>query len=182
MGEALSSRYLLESDYFASKKAKVVLLGLDGSGKTQILYQLLKEKVVKSEGLHVETLIHRQIEFTVWDVGGEESIRKHWPHYVSGANAIIFVVSSDDFDRLHVARKELQTIIELKEMSSSLILVMANKMDLPNAMSLSDIIEGLYLNTVCTKHNWYIQPCSATQNEGLIDGIDWLASSLRELD
>jgi GTPase SAR1 family protein len=35
----------------------------------------------------------------MWDVGGQEKIRKLWRHYFQGTHALVFVVDSQDKDR-----------------------------------------------------------------------------------
>lgn len=55
------------------------------SGKTTILYKIkLNENVctIPTIGFNVETVEpHKGISFTVWDVGGQDKIRKLWQHY-----------------------------------------------------------------------------------------------------
>jgi small GTP-binding protein len=60
------------------------MLGLDGAGKTTILFKLKIGEVVSSIptiGFNVETVEYKNIKFTVWDVGGQDSIRAMWKHY-----------------------------------------------------------------------------------------------------
>nr|GEV83534.1 ADP-ribosylation factor 1-like [Tanacetum cinerariifolium] len=56
------------------KEACIVILGLDGAGKTTILYKLSEPgKVVPSYptiGLNVESFEYKNINFTAWDLGG----------------------------------------------------------------------------------------------------------------
>ena len=62
----------------------VLLLGLDGAGKTTILYQLKYNETVKTIptiGFNVETLEYGDIAITAWDVGGQDKIRVLWKHY-----------------------------------------------------------------------------------------------------
>jgi small GTP-binding protein len=63
---------------------RVVTLGLDGSGKTSILFKLKQNEFVQSIptiGFNVETLEYKNIKFTVWDVGGQHKLRPLWKHY-----------------------------------------------------------------------------------------------------
>ena len=56
-----------------NKEAKILLLGLDGAGKTTIIYQFkLGEQVVAipTIGFNVEEVKYKNITFTMWDVGG----------------------------------------------------------------------------------------------------------------
>ena len=51
-------------------------------------------------GFNVETVEYKNISFTVWDVGGQDKIRPLWRHYFANTQGLIFVVDSDDRDRV----------------------------------------------------------------------------------
>lgn len=66
------------------------------------------------------------------DVGGQDKIRPLWRHYYTGTQGLIFVVDCADRDRIDEARQELHRIINDREMRDTIILVFANKQDLPD--------------------------------------------------
>ena len=82
-------------------------------------------------GFNVETVEYKNIQFTVWDVGGQDKIRPLWRHYFQNTQGIIFVVDSNDRDRAVEARDELQRMLNEDELRDALLLVFANKQDLP---------------------------------------------------
>ena len=82
-------------------------------------------------GFNVETVEYKNIQFTVWDVGGQDKIRPLWRHYFQNTQGIIFVVDSNDRDRVVEAREELQRMLNEDELRDALLLVFANKQDLP---------------------------------------------------
>ena len=82
-------------------------------------------------GFNVETVEYKNIQFTVWDVGGQDKIRPLWRHYFQNTQGIIFVVDSNDRDRVAEAREELQRMLNEDELRDALLLVFANKQDLP---------------------------------------------------
>lgn len=84
-----------------------------------------------SSGFNVETVEYKNIQFTVWDVGGQDKIRPLWRHYFQNTQGIIFVVDSNDRDRVVEAREELQRMLNEDELRDALLLVFANKQDLP---------------------------------------------------
>lgn len=96
-------------DRLSSKKeSRILMVGLDAAGKTTILYKLKLGEVVTTIptiGFNVETVDYKNISFTVWDVGGQDKIRPLWRHYYQNTQGIIFVVDSNDRDR--VAEGEL---------------------------------------------------------------------------
>merc|ERR1719387_170907 len=114
---------------------RLLMVGLDAAGKTTILYKLKLGEVVTTIptiGFNVETVEYKNIKFNVWDVGGQDKIRKLWRHYYQGTNGIIFVIDSSDHDRIVDARKELEKLLGDDEMKDAALLVFANKRDLPN--------------------------------------------------
>ena len=67
----------------SKKEVRILMLGLDGAGKTTILYKLkLGDNIttIPTIGFNVETLEYKNINFTVWDVGGQDKIRRLWRH------------------------------------------------------------------------------------------------------
>ena len=73
-----------------------------------------------------------------WDVGGQDKIRPLWRHYYQGTNGLIYVVDSNDRDRIEDAREELNKMLNEDEMRDAVLLVFANKQDLPNAMTAAE--------------------------------------------
>lgn len=61
-------------------------------------------------GSNVEEVVHRNVTFQVWDLGGQDKLRKVWSTYYCGAHAVILVVDSTDRQRLHIVREELHNI------------------------------------------------------------------------
>ena len=71
------------------------------------------------------------INLILQDVGGQDKIRPLWRHYYTGTQGLIFVVDCADRDRIDEARQELHRIINDREMREAIILIFANKQDLP---------------------------------------------------
>lgn len=154
--------------------------GLDDSGKTSILYKLkLGEFVatVPTIGFNVEALEYKNIRFTVWDVGGQDTIRPLWRYYYRNTQALVFVVDSNNKQRIYQARNELHRLLNEDEPSDATILVFANKQDLPNAMHVSEVAEKLKLHTI-SQRTWHIQGTSAATGHGLDEGLIWLTSNI----
>ena len=77
------------------------------------------------------------------------------PDY-QNTQGIIFVVDSNDRERVSEARQELQGMITEEDLRDALILVFANKQDLPNAMDAAEITDKLGLHSL-RQRTWYIQ-------------------------
>merc|ERR1711865_370646 len=83
----------------SKKEMRILMVGLDAAGKTTVLYKLKLGEVVTTIptiGFNVETVEYKNINFTVWDVGGQDKIRKLWRHYYLNTQGLIFVVDSND--------------------------------------------------------------------------------------
>ncbi|KAE8696995.1 ADP-ribosylation factor 1 [Hibiscus syriacus] len=127
----------LFSRLFAKKEMRILMVGLDAAGKTTILYKLKLGEIVTTIptiGFNVETVEYKNISFTVWDVGGQDKIRPLRRHHFQNTQGLIFVVDSNDRDSVVEARDELHRMLNEDELRDTVLLVFANKQDLPNAM------------------------------------------------
>jgi len=225
------------------KETKLIIVGLDGAGKTTVLYKLKLGEIkttVPTIGFNVETLKYKNILFKMWDIGGQEKIRFLWQNYYCDAKGIIFVIDSGDIERIdndcnehgfafvnsqvqqrqltlcnscsvnsctnsyatshnsisnltspsrsnsyyyynqHCARDELKQMLSHSTLSQCPVLIFANKQDLPNAMTVQEIIERLELNSI-TDRKWHVQPTCAISGEGLIEGLTWLSKNVNNI-
>jgi len=157
------------------------MVGLDAAGKTTILYKLKLGEVVTTIptiGFNVETVEYKNISFTVWDVGGQDKIRPLWRHYFQNTQGLIFVVDSNDRERVTAAHDELNRMMNEDELRDAVVLVFANKQDLPQALTVAEVTDKLGLSSVRNRQ-WYIQACCATTGDGLYEGLDWLTNILK---
>uniref|UniRef100_A0A8C3J4D3 ADP ribosylation factor 5 n=6 Tax=Neoaves TaxID=3078114 RepID=A0A8C3J4D3_9CHAR len=168
------------SRIFGKKQMRILMVGLDAAGKTTILYKLKLGEIVTTIptiGFNVETVEYKNICFTVWDVGGQDKIRPLWRHYFQNTQGLIFVVDSNDRERVQESAEELQKMLQEDELRDAVLLVFANKQDMPNAMAVSELTDKLGLQTLRSR-TWYVQATCATQGTGLYDGLDWLSHEL----
>jgi len=172
----------LSSGWFqGSKEIRVYMLGLDNAGKTKILYKLNLGKIVTTIptiGMHVEIAEYKTITFTCWDLGTQK-IRPLFRTYYQNAQAVIFVVDSTDRERMDQNVEELQKLMNEDELRDSVLLVLANKQDLPNPMSVAEVTKKLELKAI-RKRYWNIQGTCAISGEGLFEGLAWLFQQLKE--
>ena len=166
--------------FLGKKEMRILMVGLDAAGKTTILYKFKLGEVVTTIptiGFNVETVEYKNISFTVWDVGGQDKIRLLWRHYYQNTQGLIFVVDSNDRDRIDDAREELHKMLAEEELRDSVVLVFANKQDLPGAMTAPEVTEKLGLQSLRGRQ-WFIQSTCATTGDGLYDGLDWLSKNV----
>merc|ERR1719195_1816749 len=157
------------------QEMRILMVGLDAAGKTTVLYKLKLGEVVTTiptVGFNVETVEYKNLSFTVWDIGGQDKIRKLWRHYYLGTAGVIFLV-----DRNEDAREELANMFAEDELRDAVLLVFANKQDLPGAMPTAEVSQKLGLNDMRNRP-WFIQSACATTGDGLYEGLDWLSRTL----
>eukprot|EP01065_Artemidia_motanka_P016751 TRINITY_DN2035_c1_g1_i1.p1 TRINITY_DN2035_c1_g1~~TRINITY_DN2035_c1_g1_i1.p1 ORF type:complete len:181 (+),score=27.34 TRINITY_DN2035_c1_g1_i1:61-603(+) len=173
MGAAFAKLFVMRP---GQREIRIVMIGLDAAGKTTILHKMKIGRPVATTptlGFNVETVQYNKVSFTVWDVGGQDRIRPLWRHYFQDTKGLIFVVDSNDRDRIDLARDELQRVLRDGHLADACVLVFANKQDLPSAMSTAEVADRLELASIC-KHPWSVQDSCATTGEGIFEGLDWI--------
>ncbi|TIB00406.1 hypothetical protein E3P96_02647 [Wallemia ichthyophaga] len=151
MGSNLSKAL---SSLWKTKELRLLMLGLDAAGKTTILYKLkLNQSVttIPTVGFNVETVTYKNVKFTF--------------------GMLVDKTKSDHYGGITIqeARQELHRILGDREMRDCLLLVFANKQDLPGAMSPAEVTEKLGLHKM-RERSWYVHPSCATTGEGLFEG------------
>ncbi|XP_069132789.1 ADP-ribosylation factor-like protein 1 [Argopecten irradians] len=169
------------SGLFGTRERRILILGLDGAGKTTILYKLQVGEVVTTIptiGFNVETVNHKNLKFQVWDLGGQTSIRPYWRCYYSNTDAIIYVVDSVDKDRIGISKQELASMLAEEELKNAVIVIFANKQDIEGAMSPGDVTKALGLSSL--KHTYQVFKTSAIKGTGLEEAMEWLTTQLTQ--
>ncbi|CAK9118537.1 unnamed protein product [Durusdinium trenchii] len=165
----------------SGKEKRLLMVGLDAAGKTTILYRLrLAEAAttVPTIGFNMETVEYRNIKFDIWDVGGQDQIRKLWRHYFKGTDGLIYVVDSADRERINDAKEELEKMLKEVQLQDATLLVLANKQDLKDAMPAAEIMQKLDLPRLGMNRTWFIQSTVAPTGDGLYEGLDWLSRNI----
>jgi len=160
-------------------RSQLTHLAQDNAGKTTLLYRLKIGEVVTTIptiGFNVESVTYKNLNFNVWDLGGQTSIRPYWRCYYANTAAVIFVIDSTDIDRLSTASDELAAMLSEDELRDAALLVFANKQDQPGAKGAGEISEALKLGELKDR-NWSIMACSAIDGRGVTEGMDWLVVS-----
>ena len=144
---------------FSKRDIRILMVGLDAAGKTTILYKLKLGEIVTTIptiGFNVETIEYKNINFTVWDIGGQTQIRLLWKHYYQNTQGIIFVVDSSDTERVQEAREEIEKLLAEEDLKGAALLVLANKQDISGALPPADVATQLGLTRI-KGTPWHIQ-------------------------
>uniref|UniRef100_A0A8C1V1G3 ADP-ribosylation factor-like protein 11 n=1 Tax=Cyprinus carpio TaxID=7962 RepID=A0A8C1V1G3_CYPCA len=152
------------------KTPHVLLMGLDSAGKSTLLYRQQCGVVMETSptvGFNVATVeLDKKTSLTVWDVGGQGTMRPNWKYYLEGCKVLVFVVDSSDRARMGEAQKALKKILSDEHLKGVPLMVLANKKDLPNSLTIRDVSILLELDSY-TDRVWEIQACSALKGLGL---------------
>ncbi|CAF4058616.1 unnamed protein product [Adineta steineri] len=184
MGPCVSRLYEIYQSFNTGPSSQILMFGLDAAGKTTILYKVkLNENIqtIPTMGFNVEEVsLCRGVSLTIWDIGGDDKTRRLPQHYEANTDGVIFVIDSNDRDRIDEAREVLHSILTKPDLSSLPLVVLANKQDLPNAMKTSDIAQKLGLNTLNGKHKWVIQSACAVTGDGLLEGMLEMSNLIKQ--
>ena len=168
-------------DFFSRSRNnfKIIILGIQNAGKTTILYRLSIGQLVKTTptiGSNVEEISYNNVKLQAWDLGGQESTRSIWDVYFVNTDAIIYVIDTHD-ETYDDSKTQFYKLLKNEALKNAIVLIYANKQDLPGAKSVGEIIQIYEFDTI-RDHIWHIQLCSALTGEGLITGMKWLSDQL----
>ncbi|XP_023249345.1 ADP-ribosylation factor-like protein 9 isoform X2 [Seriola lalandi dorsalis] len=167
-----------ESRHVESGGTQVLVLGLDGAGKTSLLHCLatgsLEQDMEPTQGFNAVSVNKEDLHIEFLEIGGKEELRPYWQRYMSKALLLVFVVDSSDPQLFPVAKKHLH---ELLSSDPSLpLMVLANKQDLPDACSITDLHEALSLSEVGDRRLFligtYVKKGEAELSSGVQDARD----------
>lgn len=162
------------------KEMRILLLGLDNAGKTTILKRFNGESIdtiSPTLGFNIKTLEHRGYTLNMWDVGGQKSLRSYWRNYFECTDGLVWVVDSADRMRLESCREELMVLLGEERLAGATLLVLANKQDLPGALSAQEIKDILELDNIKT-HHWSVVGVSAVTGDKLLNAVDWMLDDI----
>ncbi|CAL8262061.1 unnamed protein product [Lota lota] len=158
---------------------QVLVLGLDGSGKTSLLHCFssggLEQDVLPTEGFNAVSINREDLQIEFLEIGGKEHLRPYWPKYLGRAAVVVFVVDSSRADLFPTAKVHLQELVAQDPLLP--LVVLANKQDLAGACSITDLHEALELSQVGDQRKMFligtcVQKGEAELNSGVEDARD----------
>lgn len=165
------------------EEAKVLILGLEDSGKSKIFYKLVwgqDVETVPTTGFNVDTVTYKTIKFTFWDLSGNPNIVLLWPHYYDKVDGIVYVLDSRDV-KMEQVSENLNRVLSEESINRIPLLVFANKRDLCDPINVPGISDKLGLHNIINR-NWFVQPTCALTGEGIYEGLDWLCNNFLDLN
>jgi len=168
------------------------MIGLDNSGKTLLFNRLLAITtnneieldpllVTPTMGFSSEVVKYKNLSFVLIEYGGDERIRNLWKYSFTHCYLLIYVVDSSDVSRLKESAITFDNVLSNEDLNEcDLILIYANKQDVEGALNAEEITAVLNLNNI--KQHWHLQLCSALNNEGLREGLEWIHITYRNIE
>ena len=152
-------------------KQKSVFLGLDNSGKSTIISFLKEGRFVEhtpTMGKDLQKLEIDGTRFMLYDMGGQSHFRKMWTGEMKDAKCVVFVIDAADPSRFIESKTELQKVLPLISGNDKKLLILANKSDKRNSISLDQLIDDFEL---CELPNFEIMSISAKTGFNMADAF-----------
>lgn len=132
-------------------KRQVLVLGLDGAGKSSMLQGLTPGEAKRgrcrpTRGFNFMRLDAPACQLDFLEIGGGEDLRRYWMDYLRRTHVLVYVVDSSDRSRLPLAKAELHRLLRVEPQLP--VVVLGNKQDKPNAVSVSELHEALSLGSM----------------------------------
>jgi GTP-binding protein SAR1 len=184
---------------FFKKKATILLLGLDNSGKTTLLHKLkygTVHLVIPTQRAKLEEISFNNIIFQAWDLGGHSEVRNIWKDFFFEADAIIFMIDVSDIERIPEAKQELYSLLYNEYLLNVPFVILGNKIDIKGSLNYEQLKDQLELNNLLnsslssssnvnqqeskSKRNGVIKifECSLIENIGYKEALNWLSNEL----
>lgn len=103
---------------------------------------------IPTVGFNMKRVQQGHVTLKCWDIGGQPRFRTMWERYCRGVNAIVFIVDIADVDVIPQAKEELHSLMSHQSLTGIPLLVLGNKSDLPQKLSVDDLIEELDLKSI----------------------------------
>ncbi|XP_046568419.1 ADP-ribosylation factor-like protein 2 [Haliotis rubra] len=163
------------------KEVKVLMHGLDNAGKTSLLHRITSEGLQPTRHTLCEskwTLLYKNINVTLIDFEQRRRVYRR-RFYYTHPDVVLFMVDSDDRARIQEAQEELRLTANYEDHKDIPFLVLANKQDRRDAMTVTEVAEALDFQNILKTHRANIIGCSVVSRQGLKDAMDWLIQDFR---
>lgn len=157
-------------------------MGFDLVGKITFLYKLKGDQLVEILfiiGFNVEFFEVLGYVFLIfWDVGGQIQFRVNWKDYLEGTDIFVYVLDSIDEVRLFEVVVEFMEVLDNFSMVGVFFLVLVNKQEVFDVLSLFEIRDRLGLERFQDRC-WEFRVCSVFIGQGLFEVLQSLRSFLK---
>ncbi|KYG43776.1 hypothetical protein M433DRAFT_145522 [Acidomyces richmondensis BFW] len=168
---------------FWATEMDITMIGLQNAGKTSLLRVLAGGEFtidsIPTVGFNMKRVQKGHVTLKCWDLGGQPRFRSMWERYCRNVNAIVFIVDSADRGALDVAKEELHSLLEKPAMEGIPLLVLGNKSDLSDHLTVDELIERLDLKVV-SRREVSCYGISAKEETNLDVVLQWLIAKAQK--
>lgn len=128
-------------------RPKIALCGFSGVGKTTTT-KLIRADEIPMEHVptmtgEISTIKIGKLHFYLWDFAGQEQFSFLWPKFVKGSDAVILITDST---MTNIDKSKFFIDLVRREVPTARFAVVANKQDLPNALTPKEIADMLVID------------------------------------
>ncbi|CAL0301188.1 unnamed protein product [Lupinus luteus] len=175
--------YGLWKHLFSKMELHVLILGIDKAGKTTLLEKMKSvysnveglphDRIVPTVGLNIGRIEVANSKLVFWDLGGQAGLRSIWEKYYEEAHAVVFVVDASCPSRFEDAKSALEKVLRHEDLRGAPLLILANKQDLPEAVSSEELTRYLDLKKL-DERVFMFEAVSAYDGMGIRESAEWL--------
>ncbi|XP_014518312.1 ADP-ribosylation factor-related protein 1 [Vigna radiata var. radiata] len=168
---------------FSKMELHVLILGIDKAGKTTLLEKMKSmysniegippDRIIPTVGLNIGRIEVTNSKLVFWDLGGQPGLRSIWEKYYEEAHAVIFVIDAASPSRFEDAKSALEKVLRHEDLQGAPLLILANKQDLPEAVSAEELARYLDLKKL-DERVYMFEAVSAYDGIGIRESAEWL--------
>ncbi|CCW68798.1 unnamed protein product [Phytomonas sp. Hart1] len=164
------------------REMRILMLGLDNAGKTTCVKKFCGKdtnSISPTLGFQITAFTFKGYTLNVWDVGGQQSLRSYWRNYFESTDGLVWVVDSNDTDKLKICKQELHNLLLEERLAGASLLIFLNKQDIETSTPPAKIQCILDVESICKgRRHVRLCSCSAKTGEGLLEGMDWIVQDV----
>lgn len=172
---------------FSKIEFHVLILGVHKAGKTSLLEKLKAvylnseglppDRIVPTVGLNIGRIEVSNAKLVFWDLGGQIGLRTIWEKYYEEAHAMIYVIDASCPSSFEDAKSALEKVLRHDDLRGAPLLILANKQDLPDAVSSEELARYLDLKEL-GERLYLFEAVSAYDGMGIKYAIEWLVDAM----
>ncbi|CAI4048416.1 Arf family GTPase CIN4 SKDI_13G2690 [Saccharomyces kudriavzevii IFO 1802] len=130
---------IIRKQKLKDREIRCLILGLDNSGKSTIVNKLLPEDeqkvngIMPTVGFQIHSLVTRDVMVSLWDIGGQRTLRQFWDNYFDKTQVMIWCIDVSLLMRFGETIRELRELINRDENRigyQCAVIIALNKTDL----------------------------------------------------
>lgn len=164
---------------------QVLVLGLDGAGKSSLLHSFTKSwsegELKPTQGLNAVSINREDLSIEFLEIGGSAELRQYWHKYMPKALMLVFVVDASDTQLFPLVKKHLHELLATDPHLP--LMILANKQDCAGACTITDIHEGLSLSEVGDRKLYvigtYVTKEVEEPSSGVEDALEYIIQTIQ---